>query len=324
MPKPTPHEVKTYALEKAFIPKLIRIIKNYRKGFISDLRNSGQSTALSNLQQQIAPADLTRLLDILYKRVGVKGIRDELQRHKPYILEAARQIRRSGKKSFEYKAGGFGRNEDWIRDIMEYLGLHMVRMVQEITETMRQDITRVVQKGIDQGWSIDQIVKQLLADGVEVLPKARFTKVETRARLIARTEVNGATNAGHRIAASKLPYEVRQKWSAANDHRTRHGHRAMNGKQIDEDETFKVPVYKGDKLVGYEQMIGPGDPNASVGNLANCRCRGTFIPKRYANGSLIMRNPNQARIIPMREPLHSYTHEQIAAQLKANTVITVK
>jgi uncharacterized protein with gpF-like domain len=300
MPKPTPHEVKTSALEKAFIPKLIRIIKNYRKGFIADLRANGQSSALSNLQRLPASPQLTKLINLIYRRAGLTGAKMTFDELKLQVVE---------------KKAAFGRNEQWIADVIDYLKLHLLSFVQNITETMRADIIKALEKGIEEGMSIDQIVKQLQADGL----------IRSRARVIARTEINRATNVGHAVAAESLPYEVDKKWSAASDHRTRHSHRQINNHRVGEDDTFKVPIYKGDKPTGtFDNMLYPGDATASAGNTINCRCRVVYVPKRDAQGRLLMRNPNRARVISMREPLHSYTHEQIAAQLKANTVITVK
>jgi uncharacterized protein with gpF-like domain len=293
------YAARTSALEKIFIPKLIRIIKNYRKDFISDLRNHGQSTALSNLQKLPASNELTKAINLIYRRAGLMGAKMTFDELKMQVVE---------KKAF-------GRNEQWIADVIDYLKLHMLGFVQDITETMRNDIVRALEKGIDEGMSIDQIVKQLQADGL----------IRSRARVIARTEINRATNVGHAVAAESLPYEVDKKWSAASDHRTRHSHRQINNHRVGETDTFKVAIYKGDKPTGrFDNMLYPGDATASAGNTVNCRCRVVYVPKRDAAGRLLMKNPNQARVIPMREPLHSYTHEQIAAQLKANTVITVK
>lgn len=301
MPNPSQrlYQQRTLQLEKAFIPKLIRIIKNYRKDFIQDLTTHGQSTALSNLQQLPASPELHRALDILYKKAGLMGAKmtfDELK---------------TAAKKQEQK--GFGRNEQWISDVIDYLKLHLLAFVQDITETMRGDIIKILARGIDQGMSIDQIVKGLQAEGL----------IKSRARVIARTEVNRAANVGHSVAAESLPYEVDKKWSAASDHRTRHSHRLINEHQVGEDDFFKVPIYKGDKPTGtFDNMLYPGDANASAGNTINCRCRVIYVPKRDAAGRLIMRNTNQARIVPMRQ-IPRYEPSQIAAILKSHTTVTV-
>lgn len=295
---------RTLQLEKAFIPKLISIIKAYRNGFISDLKSHGRSTALSNLQQTPTPESLTRAINAVYRRAGLFGALFLWNEQGRYLAEARRR---------EQKAG-FGRNEQWIADVLNYLKFHMLRFVQDITETMRADIIRILDKGVAEGLSIDQIVRQLSDEGL----------IRSRARVIARTEINRASNVGHSVAAQTLPYEVDKKWSAASDQRTRHSHRLINDHQVDENDFFKVPIYKGDKPTGgYDEMLYPGDATASAANTVNCRCRVVYIPKRDANGRLVMRSPNRARIIPMRQ-VPRYDPAQIAAILKANIHIGVE
>jgi hypothetical protein len=211
------------------------------------------------------------------------------------------------------KAGGFGRNEAWVQSVIDYLKLHLVEFVQDMTETMKGDILKIFEKAIEEGWGIDQIVEKLKGPDL----------AEARARVIARTEIVRAANVGHSIAAQSTPYEVDKKWSAANDHRTRHSHRYINDHQTDEYGTFKVPVYKGDKPTGeFDEMQFPGDPTAHASNTVNCRCRVLYLPKRDSEGRLIMRPPNQARIIPM-QPVSRIPAHQIAAALKANIRIGI-
>jgi uncharacterized protein with gpF-like domain len=157
------------------------------------------------------------------------------------------------------------------------------------------------------------IVKNLQSTGL----------IEARANVIARTEIVRAANVGHSVAAKSFPYEVNKKWSAAKDHRVRHSHVFINGHMVDENDYFEVPVYKGDKKIGTEPMLYPGDANASAGNTINCRCRVLYEAKRDTAGNLIMRNPAQAPVIPMRR-VPSYDPAQIAAILKSNVTVTVK
>jgi hypothetical protein len=118
--------------------------------------------------------------------------------------------------------------------------------------------------------------------------------------------------------AREFPFEMSKKWNAAKDHRTRHSHVTVNGNQVDEEDYFKVPIYKGRAIIGYDEMNAPGDPKASPQNTINCRCRITHIPKRDAQGNLIPRNANTARVIPLRSSnlQNSSILRAIAAQVK--------
>lgn len=288
--------LKTLALEKRFVPSIKRIITAYRTNFIADLKTYGKDVALSNLNNSLISEPIARLLTEVYKTAGVMG---------------ARLTTAELKLSIQKKAG-FGRNQQWINEVMRYLQFHMLDFVQDITTTMREDIIKILQRGIDNSLSIDQIVTNLRATGL----------ITARARVIARTEIVRAANVGHETGARSFPYEVNKKWVAANDHRTRHSHQKINQAVIDENDLFKVAMYKGDKLTGYEEMTAPGDPKASAANTINCRCRITHVPKRDSNGRLIMRDKNTARIIPLRNP--SLQNENIRAAIAASIKMYVK
>lgn len=284
----------TTKLEKRFTPLIIVIIRAYRRKFASDLKRYGKSQAISILNSTPISPRMALILKAIYKVAGLMGAR--------LTSEEAESLRNQ-------KAGGFGRNETWIRDVLAYLRFHLLRFVSNITETMREDILKMLEKAVDQGWGIDETVRNLLGSGL----------IEARARVIARTEIIRAANVGHSVSAASLPYEVTKKWSAARDERTRHAHRKVNGKTVDEYEVFKVPNYKGDKFLGtYSNMQYPGDATAPVGQVANCRCRAVYLPKRNSDGKLIMRNPNQARVVPISSVQRNDVAAQISATLKNN------
>jgi hypothetical protein len=211
----------------------------------------------------------------VYKTAGVWGARlqaDELKQHERKV-----------------KAANFPMSEQWLKLVLAYLQPYLLEDISGITDTMRDDILEVLRRAFEQGLAIDQIVSQLLDKGL----------VRARARVIARTEVVKAANAGHAAAASERPYLTEKKWSAARDHRTRHSHMLMNGVTILEDQLFKVPIFKGRALVGYDEMLHPCDPKGSAQNVCNCRCRAVYKAKLDASGNLIMRGDTH-KVVPMR------------------------
>lgn len=300
---------KITPLEKAFRPKIVRIIKDFREAFISDLKAHGHSTAVSNLQMRPYANSLPATIETLYKRSALIGIQLQYATLRPFEAEARRMLARQK----QLKAGGFGRNEQWVREVLNFIKIHLLEVLQDMTDTMREDILKVLQKGFDKGLTIPEIIKELMDEGL----------IESRARVITRTEINKGANAGHKIVAQSTPYEVDKGWSAAKDERTRPGHRDMDGHKVGEHDLFRVPIYRGKILIGHEDMDGPGDPEASASNIVNCRCRRLYFPKRDANGALIMRDRTLAPVIPMRRP-QEYTPAQIAAILKANIFVGVQ
>lgn len=287
-------------LELQYRPKLISLIKAFRKDFINDLQQHGQSVAISRLNSKTFNTELTPVIQSIYKTAGLMGAKMTADEIKQYAKQ-------------HEKAAGFGRNEQWINDVIKYLQLHLLKFVQDITDTMREDMLNILQKGIDGQLSIAEIVRNLQSTGL----------IEARAKVIARTEIVRAANVGHSVAAKSFPYEVNKKWSAAKDHRTRHSHQLTNGHMVDENDFFKVPVYDKKVQIGYDEMLYPGDANAHASNTINCRCRVIYEPKRDSAGNLIMREQNIAPVIPMRIPT-VYDPSQIAAILKANIVVTTE
>lgn len=297
MPKPIrTYMAQTYQLEKKYVPAIVRIITKFRKQFITHYRAHPDS-ARAQLSQLVINEDIAKLITSIYKTAGLAGAKrqhDELKKQ-------------------AQKSGGLGRNEQWIRDVMDYLRTHNLKMVAAITETLREDILKILQKAVDEGWGIDQVVRKL----------SETKLIDARARVIARTEINRASNVGHSIAAQSLPFEVDKKWNAANDARTRHSHHQIDDHMVGENDTFKVKIYQGDKFTGqYDEMQFPGDPTAHPSNTINCRCRVTYHSKRDSQGRLILRNPNEARIIPMHRP-RQIELPAIAAVLKSQIKIGV-
>jgi hypothetical protein len=84
-----------------------------------------------------------------------------------------------------------------------------------------------------------------------------------RAEVIARTEINGAANAGTiaQVRAFGVPGD--KTWRTAGDGRVRDDHGHAEGQKVRIDAHF---------MVGGEAMDRPHDPNGSPGNVINCRC----------------------------------------------------
>lgn len=105
------------------------------------------------------------------------------------------------------------------------------------------------------------------------------------AERIVRTEMGRAYNGadkliGNQIADSRpddLPKLVKI-WISTNDDRTREAHRLADKQVVDYDEKFSV---------GGEKLDWPVvDPNASPGNVINCRCFAIVVPENAVDETL--------------------------------------
>lgn len=176
------------------------------------------------------------------------------------------------------KAASFGFNDEWADDIIAYFKLHLLdKAVYPVSQTTRDQILEVLEQGQREGWGYERIAAEL--QDPELLL--------WRARMIVRTETLFASEIGRKLAADKSEYETGKEWIAANDQRTRHSHRAVDGEIVAQNAKFAVTIYKGNLPVGVDMMTGPGDITASPGNVINCRCTAALVPMRDENGQLI-------------------------------------
>lgn len=182
-----------------------------------------------------------------------------------------------------------GRNEEWTREVLEFLSREGLRMVTTISGNTRDLLLKVVNEAIQQG-----VNEGMGAEEVARLVEARlrdegYTYTRYRAERIARTETIRAANMGHMAGAKSLEFEVSKVWISAKDHRTRRipddewDHWRMDGQTVDFEEPFTSTSKRGVQI-GANQ---PGDAKAPAGFTINCRCRVAFEPKRDGDGRLI-------------------------------------
>lgn len=270
-------------LENRFVPGMKKILSKAIRSFISKFKTNPRQ-AITNLNRQVYDTAITVHLQKLYlkavKDFGIKYYRDA-------ILASLLPVKKA--------SAAFGFSESWNFAIIDFLSRHLLqRAVLPITATTKKLIMDVLEEGQENGWSIERIFTEL---------RKVDTLSEVRARRIIRTELVIAANFGQNLATEELEFEIQEEWITANDHRVRSSHRAMDGKIVDSGQTFTVPIMKGKKQIGTEEMTGPGDPRASAGNIINCRCTRAPVPKRDANGELIEK---PKKIIPQANNSKKY------------------
>lgn len=162
----------------------------------------------------------------------------------------------------------------WAIVIKMLLEGGLQKLTGEITDTTRDNMRKILTKGMQEGWSINEMMKELEKSGINAY----------RAELIARTETTRAANQGSLLGAVSTGLQTVKEWIAVNDDRTRrtprdlYDHLHMDGVQVATDEVFKVTGKKGDK-----DMDFPGDPAGGPGNTCNCRCTVGFEVVRDDN-----------------------------------------
>lgn len=281
--------------EKKFFPKVQKAIKSKVSSLINVIRETGIDSGQRFISTDLTNIELSNTVKKLYLEVGLQYARREYRRQRQDI----RTIGFSKKKAMVLKTQsvpmetkGFGFNEQWVAFILQYLQQFLIEKITfRVAETTREKLLDVLQEGIAEGWSIDEMVKRL-----EDLPFTRF-----QAARITRTEINRAANVGTMAGVDTSEYEMNKEWIAAHDKRTRGNpydgqkdhadHWNLDAQVVDFNGKFKDPR-NGDELEF------PGDPKASAASTINCRCSVAPIPKRDENGFLVPK-PQPAVVIPL-------------------------
>ena len=169
----------------------------------------------------------------------------------------------------------------WQSVIVRYLDYKgLAQLIKDITDTTRQQIQRYLKKGIEEGLTLKETIKNLKTAGI----------TDYRAELIARTETAKAANTGSVVGAISTGLRTNKIWISTLDNRTRiiprdkNDHYHMYGIQVPIDSKFEVPSL--DNL-GFEYMDYPGDFHASAGNVCNCRCTIGYQVVKDANNDYV-------------------------------------
>lgn len=250
--------------DKKYFPAFLRVFKRMVDKFIEN-RYTGE----------FLDEELLSVYSKLYKDIVIRFGNEQYRRLEKNITK------------------GFGFNEEWTREVNEWLATEGFRLVTSVSGNMRNVILKVIsqatQEGIENGLGVDEVTR-LILERLEELKTGTISRYI--AERIVRTETIRAANMGHMKGAERYRYQVLKVWVAARDERTRRfprdefSHIALDGQARELNEPFKQVGMKGTEAIAMQ----PGDANAPAGFTINCRCTIAFEPKRDANGRLIPKN----------------------------------
>lgn len=161
---------------------------------------------------------------------------------------------------------------DFETIIANWLNTNAGIRIVSVHQTLIESIIKVIADGYDNNLSVADITRNL---------QNRFGWYKAQALRIARTETTTATNYATTLAGESSQYQTQKTWISAQDNRTRRppkshfDHLDMNGQVVDGDKPF---------FVGGEELMFPGAPNGTSGNIINCRCKVVFTLKEDADG----------------------------------------
>ncbi len=130
-----------------------------------------------------------------------------------------------------------------------------IETFKNVSKTTTDRVMKIVQKGIEDGLSVDDVAKLIVEDSIKI--------GASRAQTIARTETLTAVSLGQasmmELAAKAIP-GLKKSWITSQDEDVRESHRAVNGEIRDTDEKFS------------NGLMYPRDPDGDAASNVNCRC----------------------------------------------------
>jgi HK97 family phage portal protein len=151
--------------------------------------------------------------------------------------------------------------EIFIRQMRIAANLHVAEMIQNVSNTTKKKVRKVIADGATAGKTLPQITSEIQAS------YKGFTK--KRAGVIALTETVTAQNRGSMEAINSLKTPVLKVWlwSGITGENERPEHHDVDGQAVEKEAYFSV---------GGEELLHPGDPLASAKNRVNCHCSLTY------------------------------------------------
>lgn len=250
--------------EKYWFPKIYKALKANNDAFADYIRQNGVEAALAMIDNIVTWNGIHSVLSSLYVTVGLK-------RARIVNREIADQ---------EAKAAVLGFNEVMTREIQRYFELYLLnKSVIPITNTQKEIIRRILNQGIEEGWGAEKMARAIQGN-----PHTR-----KQARVVVRTETVRASNAAAELVAMRSEYILDKEWISAHDDRVR---RPPKSKFDHWDLDGQIVPWYRPFFSGGEELMFPGDPNGSAGNVIQCRCTVAYAKRRGPDGQFMKKPAN--------------------------------
>lgn len=155
---------------------------------------------------------------------------------------------------------------DFVDDqLLDWMNWRAETSAIDIVGTSAKDVRKLIYDTVMDGpYSVDKIQQAL---------QGKYPFGNSRARMIARTEVLSSQSAGtfaNDIQFFEDGMVIGKEWHATHDDRTRDDHKEADGQVRRFDEPFNV---------GGETLMYPRDEKGSAGQVIQCRCFYTLLWK---------------------------------------------
>ncbi len=235
------------------------------RGDISDA-SSNIEHALSVLEQQ---GTLKSLIVGIYQDVGED------------FGESVLKDLKFGDTSYEQKLLNLHLNLH-APDVLVHLLQIAGEKVRQIYGTTLAFLQEHLTAGVQAGETLDQVAQRVDDLYTESI-------IPERSQTISATEVHSANEYGSAQAAQLSGLMLKKMWQTTFDDKVRIDHAEAQGQEVDMDEAFDV---------GGEQLMYPGDPAGSPGNIIGCRCTVIYFSVQTVDDEIGKALTKYARTFP--------------------------
>lgn len=257
---------------KHFAPKIFKVIKGDILSFIKAINDQGYSYAKAHLSVIVKVDSIIPVLKELYLRCAyIEG---------NFVLNYMKANKKNVSSEIQLKRitphGGFGLGFADLASVID--SYFKIRLISDsalpITETTRKIILRHLIAEVDGGKDL----AQALADFTDLALTGGHPKALRRALMIAQTETTKAMSFGGLIGAYMSGIDAEKVWVTSEDERVRGADpRYYAPFPHNEIDLFAADLFS--FFYNGEAIKFPGDPDASIENIANCRCAMYFREK---------------------------------------------
>ena len=241
--------------------KAYRIIQKHISSIIKRLpKNASLYTYEVEVDVSIMREDIVKMYRELYQTIGID-----------YGNKINKTLEKTKKANVLF-------NNELLKEILLFLSSDGGVRITSVRDTLVADVIKSIQESLgENGTVID------LRNAIQSIISKNQTFYKWQSLRIARTETTTSSNFAAIKTAEQSDLVLDKVWISVQDNRTRitpYDHFDMNDQKQELDKPF---------FVGGENIQYPGDAKASAGNVINCRCTIAFVPKRDADGMLILK-----------------------------------
>jgi D-Tyr-tRNAtyr deacylase len=234
----------TNNIQKVYVRKLVRLRKNALNKALKLYEQTQNIDLLNFIEEPYLPTFFRQMYTVTANKVGT--------------LTASH----FGLKSDIKKQGWYKHMESWIEQ-------NTGDKINTVHDTFIKDIKEIMKEQV----AIAQETNAGITEIVKAAKKQMYNSVDWKVRRIVNTEVLSASSVAQNESVKDVGLPYTKTWIAAMIN-TRHSHKAMHGKTLENTHLFLLP--DGSKM----EFPRDSKYGASAGEIINCQCMVVYGAKR--------------------------------------------